>query len=315
MFSAVNVKVMLLRYLHLAGSLTALALIPALIIHLDRDVLWQALSSMSLVEIGLGLLIVQIQIVASALRWRYTAKRLGLPMPAGWAIREYYIATALNQVLPGGVAGDVLRAYRSRSSAPVGLRLAAKSVIIERLSGQLAFFAICAVGLFVWPQMLASVVPDDLLPLAVGAGLAVCLAIALAWTKLAPLRADLAAVFVRNGAWMMQAGLSLSTVGAYILLFFLAAKATGGALPLSAMVTVVPLCLLSMLIPTGFGGWGTREAAAAALWPLVGLASAQGVAASLLYGALALIGALPGLLLLGFRARHTTAEGHTESRA
>lgn len=308
-------KVMRLRYLHLAGSLAALALIPVLIAHLDRDALSQALSEVSLVDIGIGLLIVQVQIVVSALRWRFTARRLGQDMPTRWAIREYYIATALNQVLPGGVAGDVLRAYRSRAAAPSGLRLAAKSVIIERLSGQMAFFAVCAAGLFFWPMLLASVFSTGVLPFALIVLAAACLALGLAWNRLAPLRADLNQVFVRNGAWRIQAGLSLSAVASYILLFYFAAFATGGTLPVSALFTIVPLCLLSMLIPTGFGGWGTREAAAAALWPLVGLASAQGVAASVVYGALALLGSLPGLLLLFVRNREAVRDAHGESRA
>lgn len=312
---AANVKVMRLRYLHLAGSLAALALIPVLIANLDRDALSQALSEVSLVDICIGLLIVQVQIVVSALRWRFTAKRLGQDMPTGWAIREYYIATALNQILPGGVAGDVLRAYRSRASAPSGLRLAAKSVIIERLSGQMAFFAVCAAGLFFWPMLLAKVFSTGVLPFALILLVVACLALGLAWKRLAPLRADLNQVFIRDGAWKMQAGLSLSAVASYILLFSFTAFATGGALPLSALVTIVPLCLLSMLIPTGFGGWGTREAAAAALWPLVGLASAQGVAASVVYGALALLGALPGLLLLLVHHRAAKTEAHGESRA
>ncbi|WP_165225457.1 lysylphosphatidylglycerol synthase transmembrane domain-containing protein [Affinirhizobium pseudoryzae] len=301
--------------MHLAGSLAALVLVPVLIAHIDRGPLLKALSDVSLVEIAIGLLIVQAQIILSALRWRFTAQRLGQDMPLGWAVREYYIATALNQTLPGGVAGDALRAYRSRTSAPSGIRLAAKSVIIERLSGQMAFFVVCACGLFFWPGLLASVFPVGLLPVALLSAAALIVILVLAWKKLAPLRDDLAQVFVRDGAWKRQAGLSLSAVGSYILLFWFAAHATGGTLPLSGLVTVVPLCLLSMLIPTGFGGWGTREAAAAALWPLIGLASAQGVAASVTYGALALIGALPGLLLLLVSHRTAAKEAHRESRA
>lgn len=301
--------------MHLAGSLAALVLIPVLIAHLDREDLVQALSQVSLAEIGIGVLIVQVQIIVSALRWRFTAHCLGQVMPVGWAVREYYVATALNQLLPGGVAGDVLRTYRSRAAAPSGVRLAAKGVIIERLSGQMAFFAVCAAGLFFWPSLLATVFPGGILLFAVLIVTALAAALGLAWHRLAPLRDDLHRVFVADGAWKTQALLSLSAVGSYLLLFWFAALATGGSLPLAGLVTVVPLCLLSMLIPTGFGGWGTREAAAAALWPLIGLASAQGLAASVAYGALALIGALPGLLFLSFGKRGSARGAHGESRA
>ncbi len=88
-------------------------------------------------------------------------------------------------------------------------------------------------------------------------------------------------------------------VGTYIMTFLIASDAIGAPLPLIAAVTVIPLCLLTMLIPIGIGGWGTREAAAAALWPLFGFTGAEGLAASLLYGLLSLVGAaLPGIVVL-----------------
>ncbi|MAM09080.1 MAG: hypothetical protein CML23_01180 [Rhizobiaceae bacterium] len=67
---------------------------------------------------------------------------------------------------------------------------------------------------------------------------------------------------------------------------------------------------MTMLIPAGAGGWGTREAAAAALWPLFGLTSAEGLSASLLYGLISLFGVAPqGLVLLAVTLRHRRAHG------
>ena len=81
----------------------------------------------------------------------------------------------------------------------------------------------------------------------------------------------------------------------YIAVFLVASRAVGAPLPAIAAVTAIPLCLMTMLIPAGIGGWGTREAAAAALWPLFGFTNAEGVAASLLYGVISLAGAaVPG---------------------
>ena len=50
------------------------------------------------------------QVALLAFRWRFTAGRLGLDLPFGAALREYYLALFLNQGLPGGVMGDVSRA-------------------------------------------------------------------------------------------------------------------------------------------------------------------------------------------------------------
>ncbi|MCO5732478.1 lysylphosphatidylglycerol synthase transmembrane domain-containing protein [Rhizobium sp. SSA_523] len=300
-----------MRPIPIASGLAIISLLLALFLLLDTAAIRQALGQVSLLAVVSGLVIVQIQIILSALRWRFTAGRLGQKMPASHALGEYYLASALNQVLPGGMAGDALRAYRGRGEGGAGMALSTKAVILERLSGQLAFFSICACGLLFWPSLLARILPGAA---PVWLALVVMLllgASGLILRRLRSLRQDLTRAFVERGAWRVQLLLSLGTTGAYLLLFWLAAYATGGALPVTALVTVIPLCLLSMLIPTGFGGWGTREAAAAALWPLVGLASAQGVAASILYGALALIGSLPGLAVLVFHRRkgHVTAQG------
>ena len=50
------------------------------------------------------------QVVLSAWRWRLTARRIGLSLALWPAVREYYLATFLNQILPGGVLGDATRA-------------------------------------------------------------------------------------------------------------------------------------------------------------------------------------------------------------
>ncbi|MEX0870777.1 MAG: lysylphosphatidylglycerol synthase domain-containing protein, partial [Aquisalimonadaceae bacterium] len=53
-----------------------------------------------------ALAITVLQVLLSAWRWRFTAGRLGLTLPFPAAVREYYLATFINQVLPGGVLGD-----------------------------------------------------------------------------------------------------------------------------------------------------------------------------------------------------------------
>mgnify|MGYP006201564295 CR=1 FL=1 len=96
------------------------------------------------------------QVALSAWRWRLTAQRLGAPIRFGEALREYYVATFLNQVLPGGVMGDAARAWRharlsrteAMDGAPVGLA-AWHAVLIERASGQLALLGVVLATLLV----------------------------------------------------------------------------------------------------------------------------------------------------------------------
>lgn len=261
--------------------------------------IWASFTHVSSGHLAWGLFLVQTQIWLSALRWRFTAARLGQDLPFRRALGEYYVSSALNLVLPGGMAGDALRAYRVRTSQPGGWKRPASAVLLERASGQLAFFLLAGSGLVAWPLFLADQFPQEFRPLLAGFwSVAVLLALLAAagfrWVLLPRYQSiahELAEVFWRKGAFLVQFGLSALIVASYALTFLLASEAVGAPLPVLAVVTAVPLCLLSMVLPVSVGGWGTREAAAAALWPLFGLTAAQGVSASLLYGTLCLAGA------------------------
>ncbi len=70
----------------------------------DLTALGQAFARISAGPVIAGLCLVQLQVILSALRWRFTAGRLGQVINAPRAIREYYVASLLNQSLPGGWA-------------------------------------------------------------------------------------------------------------------------------------------------------------------------------------------------------------------
>lgn len=296
--------------LGLAAILLSLAILGILValIHPQRVV--AALQGVSLLHVLAGLALVELQIVLSAWRWRFTAARLGQQLPLSLAIREYFVGSLLNQSLPGGMAGDALRAYRGRAGHNGDWKRPAQAVLMERLSGQLAFFILMAAGVATWLLL----VPGELPPgFGVVAGTFLVLALLTAavtlflrrgsWGRhIAWLRPDLAAVFWRDGAFRVQFGCSAAIVASYVAAFAIASDAVGAPLPPVATITAVPLCLMAMLIPAGIGGWGSREAAAAALWPLFGYSAAQGLSASLLYGVLSLAGALPGLFILAHAA-------------
>jgi hypothetical protein len=58
-----------------------------------------------------------------------------------------------------------------------------------------------------------------------------------------------------------------------------------------------------MLIPLTISGWGVREGAAAALFPLAGTTASEGFAASVAFGLVLLVAVLPGLLTLWLRSQ------------
>ena len=96
----------LLRVAVSAGLLVALFRL------LDGDALLRRLRELDPVWALVALAISLPQMALLAFRWRLTAARLGLTLPFGTALSEYYLGVFLNQLLPGGVMGDVSRAWR-----------------------------------------------------------------------------------------------------------------------------------------------------------------------------------------------------------
>jgi uncharacterized membrane protein YbhN (UPF0104 family) len=294
-----------LRWVLTAGLLVALAW------WLDTDRLITELSRFSIVAVGLALLVSVGQVVLSAWRWRFTARCLGLPLVLRDAVREYYLATFLNQCLPGGVLGDVNRAWRHGSGS--GERRASlHAVMIERLSGQLAMFAV-ALSAAVW---LAVTQPSfRALGSQWGSGIGVGLLLILLtfavvimfggrlWRRfrdyLTTLGRDLYKGLLSPRIFPVQIVSSLLVVASYLTVFWLLAASAHDDLGLTQTLTLMALCsllLLAMVIPLTVAGWGVREGVAALLWPLAGLPAEQGVALSVGYGLTVLLSSLPGSL-------------------
>ena len=241
------------------------------------------------------------QIVLSALRWALTARALGLEVRQGWAVQEYGLSVASNTFLPGGVLGDLARILRARH---LGWRMATASVVIERLAGQVALGLIALVGLTLWLGALRA-----------GLVLGVLVVGTLVLVRTFPDMAGLVRrAWTGRDVWPGQLGLSALILACNLLGFWAAARAVGVALPPVAALGVIPLTLLSMLVPLTINGWGLREGVAAALWPLFGVATAQAVAASLAFGlacmAAAGLGLLPWLLR-GVRPAPASPDGQS----
>lgn len=254
------------------------------------------------------------QVVLSALRWRLTGSQLGIFLPRSTAITEYYVAQIVNQALPGGIVGDAGRAVRARAQA--GLLTSSQAVLLERLAGQVALFVVMFAGLAItlalpegprWPGELALVIGVVL----GGALVSSLVFAALArWSRgrlargLRSLGRAAKAAFAPPSVRWQQIGLSLATALCNVAGFTFAAWAIGSELSFITALALVPMILLAMVIPLTISGWGVREGAAVALFPLAGVAAVEGLAASVAFGLVLFVVALPGLAFVaGARRR------------
>lgn len=271
--------------------------------------------------LGIGLLTT----IGSALRWRLVATRLGaLHLRLTQAVGAYYRSLFLNASLPAGIVGDAERAVRHAvSSGAPGP--AARAVVFERLSGQVALWVVTAVALATGPAWLgvwASPVES-----AVGVGLLLGLLAALLVGVVATRRAsrhgdgrvrgELRRLLAAD-TWPQVTGLSLAVLAGHVALFLVAARAVGAQEPVTTLLPLVLLALVAMGVPLNVGGWGPREGAAAWAFATAGLGAQLGLSTAVAYGVLAFVASLPGLpvWLLGRRAQPAAAsDGSTTPSA
>ncbi|MEM6760334.1 MAG: lysylphosphatidylglycerol synthase transmembrane domain-containing protein [Pseudomonadota bacterium] len=261
----------------------------------DTVQVWDRLRAFDPMWIALSVGLVTAATFAMAHRWQLTARAFGLEIGYADALREYYLGQLVNSVLPGGVAGDVSRAVRTRHAG--SLTRAAQSVMAERLLGQVAMCAFLFAGF--WGTLL---VPAGI-PWGGLAWLVLGVITALVGATFIAVRGTHAAArFLRSTAPLLCNPKILIhgviTIACLTFAFYACARATGTAIPAAGWATLIPLVLLAMLIPVSIGGWGWREGAAAALFPLIGAPTSAGIATGIAYGIVLLISVTPAFLLL-----------------
>lgn len=229
---------------------------------------------------------------AMAKRWQIVAQAVDIDISFRHAVAEYYIAQLANLLLPGGVVGDVARAVRVRQAG--NMVRAAQSVAAERIVGQVVTFAALGMGLG-----MAMVVPGGIAwPAQTWIGLCgamLATGIAIMVSRRAGPTGRFVHLIGRLLCTLRVLGLSLLVTALLIFSLYACARATGTVIPPAGWLTLIPLILSAMLIPLSVGGWGWREGAAAALFPLLGATPDAGIAMGISYGAMMMIAALPGL--------------------
>ncbi|MEE2037509.1 lysylphosphatidylglycerol synthase transmembrane domain-containing protein [Nocardiopsis sp. CT-R113] len=308
-----------------ARTLAGVAVLAAVVWWYPREAFTDAFSAVdpgsALAALGVG----AATTVLCAVRWRVVARGVGLRLPLRRAVADYYLSVFLNAVLPAGVLGDVNRAVgHGRYSGDLGRGV--RAVVLERTVGQVVLAAAGAVLLFALPTALLG---PGLRTVGVSAGVIAVVALAVAvglwagrargsrwWRALRTAVADARAGVFAHGSLLVA--LSAAALAGHVSLFVLAARLAGSAAPLPQLVPLLVLALLAMSMPVNVGGWGPREAVTALAFGAAGLGAATGLTASVVYGLLALVAALPGaavLLVRLLRHRRAGASGATGATA
>ncbi|SPF00249.1 hypothetical protein SMA5143A_0960 [Streptomyces sp. MA5143a] len=274
--------------------------------------------------VGIGVLTT----VVSAWRWCAVTRALGLRLPLGPAVADYYRALFLNAALPGGVLGDVHRAVRhGQSSGDMGRGV--RAVVIERTAGQLVLAVVGVAVLLTMPSPVLEQTRRTAGVLAL-----VTLGATAIWAALRMGRKPRpgrdrggrvrAALTEARGALLNRDSgpavliSSVVVLAGYVAMFLLAARVAGTSAGPAALVPLALLALIAMSLPLNVGGWGPREGVTAWSFGAAGLGASQGLTVAVVYGVLSFAAALPGALVLvgrwygSLRARRQPAAGASE---
>jgi uncharacterized membrane protein YbhN (UPF0104 family) len=223
-------------------------------------------------------------------------------------VASYYRSQFLNATLPGGVLGDVHRGlHHGRAAGATGRGL--RAVAWERFAGQVVQAALVLLALLLLPSPVRGYLPEVALVLVAGSVGAWAL-----WRStrahvpppprlLRAVAADVRRGLLPRDTWPGIVLASSAAVVGYVATYLLAARAVGVTASAEHVVPLVLLVLLAAGLPFNVAGWGPREGVAAWSFGAAGLGATDGVATSVAYGALMLIGTLPGAIVLALGMR------------
>ncbi len=244
-----------------------------------------------------------LQYIFSAYRWMYISKFTNLEISFSYSLKFYYISNFLNNVLPGGILGDLYRIYHTSEDKRklIELGKSFQSVLFERLSGQLVLFIVFLTSLTFYFLFYEKYVAFFYLLL--------MMSIIIIIGKLL-LRKKFKSFFKRNifgknfssifsgSIFWQHFFYSFFVISSYISIYVITALSLKLNIDYFSFLVFTPLILFSMSIPISVGGWGVREVTALLVSFLLGLSASASVTVSIVYGLLNFLCSLPGLIFM-----------------
>lgn len=298
-----------MKYLSTAIRIViTIGLLAALLSRLDTRRIVEVLSqgSPSLFVLSVAVLAATNPFVA--LRWHLILGGPQRDFGPSVLLRILLVGWFFNQVLPTGIGGDAVRAWRCKLSG-MSLTTAISSILLDRASGYFVLVAIYAISLPALLTIVADPLQQRLLLLVLAATTSALAALFLIDRLPRPLRrlrlvAPLANLSIEARRAFLDVrravpilGLAVISIGLTILSADLAGRCVNLDLSYSRWLVVLPPVALLQVLPVSLGGWGVREAALVVILGKLGIPGETALAASLCIGLSQILVGLPGGLI------------------
>jgi glycosyltransferase 2 family protein len=274
----------------------------------DLSAAWKHATNLDIPLAALAGLALVLQVGFGGTRWLIILRCLGAKPPAAETLRLFYVSTFFNAWVPGGIGGDVMRAWLSYRSN-IAAKTAITSVILDRVA---ALVAVAVLVLLTAPSFLARVGLSFTMVVPILMSMVGLVGVIVAaqferlperWLKLRPVRllqefgTSVRQVFLRPATLFPLVGVAvLGQTALGVATYTMAVSLSMNISFLECVVLMQPVALVANL-PISIGGWGVRESAMIMLFGLVGVPAAASLVLSIQLGLLLLIVALPGGLL------------------
>jgi uncharacterized protein (TIRG00374 family) len=301
-------------------AIISIVLLAWLFTRIDLAMVWVTVKRLDLLMYVLLLFTHVLGIFVSALKWRLLLPQRSLTsLLQGCFIGQFYAL-----LLPGQVAGEVMKAYRLGQGRCDAEQVAA-SVVVDKATGLLALMLLGFLGLYVARPDIPSLLINSLLAVFV-CGLALLLS--MKWRFLYELLQRLAEglhsrvailrpVLVRAQFILLEWRKYLTMPGSlfasvlmgillqvlHVIIILMLALRFEIILPPFTWLWVFALVSLAVVLPLSIGGIGVREGAFVGLLGYLGVAAPLALALSLTIFSLQLVAALVGAIveLIGVR--------------
>jgi uncharacterized membrane protein YbhN (UPF0104 family) len=282
--------------IRVAGLLAFLALLAAMV---DLPEVWARVSSFSGASLALTVALQAVIVVALSWRFAIAARAAGAGIDVIAANRLTFLSTLANLLLPTSLAGDAGRVLFVRGYG-LGLSSALAVGIFDRFVGLAALGAIVLAGAAVAPGTVEGGVIATISLIVAALGVAIFVH----WRQSGRLQEAAGALRVLRPG-VVGASVALSLLGHLlsVTIAFAILRDLGVAVSFGHTLLLFPAVLLSASLPVSVGGWGARELAAVAVFPLVGVPGPAAMAMTLIFGLSQLLACVLGAAVLGLVRR------------
>lgn len=284
-----------------------------LLLWITKKISWIQVSavigSLGWKEWFVAILLVSLQNILAAWRWRLIMQSLSISISGLKSLRYFFVGLWLNQTLPASVGGDIARVWLiTRDGQKLGDAL--HSIILDRLFPLLSLVALIILTLQQWIKLTGQTAPAMIFLILVLAAMAITVVLIQLSEKINNLHRTRWIGKIQEFVISIKSCMRhprdllpplLSGIVGFALMSELVSTLSFNMsinLGFWECLALCPPVFLIASLPVSIAGWGIREGAMVLILGLVKIPPTQAMSLSIAVGLIVLIGSIPGLLCL-----------------